>query len=56
MTTFDPSFASCSTTVTIGKIGPNATLTGFDGAEYQIISMEPGAASCSIRDGNALAN
>lgn len=56
LTTFDGSFASCTTNVTIGKIGPNATLTGFDGAVYQIISMQPGAASCSIKDGNALAN
>lgn len=55
-TTFDGSFSSCSTTVTIGKIGPNATMIGFDGAEHQIISMQPGAASCSISDGNALAN
>lgn len=55
-TTFDGSFSSCSTTVTIGKIGPNATMIGFDGAEHQIISMQPGAASCSIREGNALAN
>jgi len=56
LTTFDGSFASCSTTVTIGKVDANATLTGFDGAEYHIISMQPGAASCSIREGNALAN
>jgi len=56
LTTFDGSFASCSTSVTIGKIGPTATLTGFDGAAYQVISMQPGAASCSIKDGNALAN
>ena len=56
LTTFDGSFASCTTNVTIGKISANATLTGFDGAVYQVISMQPGAASCSIKDGNALAN
>lgn len=56
LTTFDGSFASCSTTVTIGKINAQATMKGFDGAEYHIISMQPGAASCSIREGNALAN
>ncbi len=54
--TFDGSFSSCTATVTIGKVSPNARLTGFDGAEYQIITMQPGAASCSIREGNALAN
>ncbi|MCX7306952.1 MAG: hypothetical protein NTZ72_02990 [Afipia sp.] len=56
VTTFDGSFASCSSTVTIGKIGANATITGFDGAVHQVISMQPGAASCSISNGNALAN
>lgn len=56
VTTFDGSFASCSSTVTIGKIGPNATITGFDGAVHQVISMQPGAASCSVTNGNALAN
>jgi len=56
LTTFDGSFASCSSTVTIGKIGPNATITGFDGAVHQVVSMQPGAASCSISNGNALAN
>jgi hypothetical protein len=56
LTTFDGSFAGCTTTVTIGKINSNATMTGFDGAEYHIVSMQPGAASCSIKEGNALAN
>lgn len=55
-TTFDGSFSSCSTSVTIGKIGPGAKMTGFDGAIYQVVSMQPSATSCSIREGNALAN
>jgi hypothetical protein len=54
LTSFDASFASCTTSVTIGKIGPNATIVGFDGAVYKVISMQPGASGCSIRDGNAL--
>ena len=56
MSTFDPSFASCSSTVTIGKSGTSARIKGFDGAEYEIISMQAGSASCSISAGNALAN
>ncbi|MBI3699529.1 MAG: hypothetical protein HY242_03680 [Afipia sp.] len=55
-TSFDPSFSGCTTTVTIGKIGADAKIPGFDGAGYQVIAMEPGAASCAIRDGNALGN
>ena len=56
LTTFDASFASCTTSVTIGKIGPEATVVGFDGAVYKVNSMQAGAASCSIANGNALAN
>ena len=53
LTSFDASFASCTTSVTIGKIGPNATIVGFDGAVYKVISMQSGAAGCSIKEGNA---
>jgi hypothetical protein len=56
LTSFDASFASCTTSVTIGKIGPDATIVGFDGAVYKVISMLAGASGCSIRDGNALTN
>ena len=42
--------------VTIGKSGAGTKITGFDGAVYEVISMQPGASSCSIRDGNAFAN
>jgi hypothetical protein len=56
LTSFDASFASCTASVTIGKIGPNATTVGFDGAVYKVISMQAGASGCSIRDGNALTN
>jgi hypothetical protein len=54
LTSFDASFASCTTTVTIGKIGPDATIVGFDGAVYKVISMQSGSSGCSIREGNAL--
>lgn len=54
--TFDANFSSCSSAVTIGKSGASARIKGFDGAEYEIISMQAGSASCSISSGNALAN
>lgn len=54
--TFDASFSSCTASVTIGKSGIGTKITGFDGAVYEVISMQPGASSCSIRDGNAFAN
>ena len=54
--TFDANFSSCSASVTIGKSGIGTKITGFDGAVYEVISMQPGASSCSIRDGNAFAN
>lgn len=53
--TFDSAYSSCSGSVTIGKIGPNAQVSGFDGAVWRVISMQPGAVSCSINDGNAFA-
>lgn len=54
--TFDPAYSSCTGSITIGKSGPGTKVTGFDGAVYEVVSMQPGAISCSIRDGNALAN
>lgn len=56
VSTFDANFSSCSSTVTIGKSGASAKIKGFDGAEYEIISMQAGSSSCSISSGNALAN
>ena len=50
--TFDPSFASCTASVTIGKMKQNARLKGFDGAEYEMIEKIPSALSCSISEGN----
>jgi hypothetical protein len=48
--------SSCTASVTIGKSGVGTKMTGFDGAVYEVISMQVGAISCSIRDGNAFAN
>ena len=53
---FDAGFSSCTASVTIGKSGAGTRITGFDGAVYEVISMQPGAISCSIRDGNAFTN
>ncbi len=54
--TFDPAFSSCTGAVTIGKSGPGTRIKGFDGAMYEVLSMQPGSVSCAIRDGNSLAN
>jgi hypothetical protein len=53
---FDAAFSSCTASITIGKSGAHTKITGFDGAVYEVISMQAGASSCSIRDGNAFAN
>jgi hypothetical protein len=53
--TFDAGFSSCSLAVTIGKAGPGAKLKGFDKAEYEVISMQAGAGSCSVAAGNPFA-
>lgn len=54
--TFDQSFAGCTAAVTIGKLNRDATIPGFDNAGYRVLSMQPGAASCSIREGNVFGN
>ena len=54
--TFDPAFSSCSVSLTVGKSGPGASLEGADGVIYQVISIVPSAVTCSIREGNALAD
>jgi hypothetical protein len=54
--TLDPAFSGCSAAVTVGKSGPGTTIEGYDGVTYEVISLQPSAVSCSIREGNALAN
>lgn len=53
--TFDPSFSSCSVAITTGKNGQNPRSTGMDGGIYEASALDVSSASCSIKDGNALA-
>jgi hypothetical protein len=52
---FDPSFTSCEATINVAREGPAAKVTGVDGDKYENLSTRVGAASCSMRDGNAFA-
>ena len=52
---FDPSFTSCEATINVGREGHAAKVTGIDGDKYENLSTRVGAASCSMRDGNAFA-
>jgi hypothetical protein len=54
--TIGPAFSNCSAAVDVGKSGPGATIGGYDGVTYEVVSLHPSAANCSIREGNALAN
>ncbi len=47
---------SCSVSVVQGRSGGNMRVKGLDGRMYEILSMSVSGQSCSIRDGNALAN
>ena len=51
----DPSYSSCSATVSVARDGAKAKTTGIDGAPYENLSAQAGSPSCSIRDGNAFA-
>lgn len=53
--TLNPAFSGCSAVVTVGKSGPGTKIEGPNGVIYEVISMQPGAINCSIREGNALA-
>ena len=52
----DSAYSSCSAAVTVGKSGPGSTIEGYDGAVYEVVSLQSSGAGCSIREGNALAN
>ena len=54
--TFDPSFRSCSATVSVAREGQKAKTTGIDGAAYENLSASTGSPSCLIADGNAFAS
>lgn len=55
--TFDPGFSSCTMVAVEGKSasGP-IRIKGLDGQMYERTSSTSSGYSCSIRDGNALAN
>ena len=55
--TFDPGFSSCTMVAVEGKSGSGPIrVKGLDGQMYERISATSSGYSCSIRDGNALAN
>jgi hypothetical protein len=52
---FDAAFSGCTASVRAGKNGAAPKWIGFDGAPYELLSISVGSASCSIKDGNAVA-
>lgn len=50
--TFDPSFSSCTVSITLGREGGGMKRKGLDGVLYTINSIAASGESCSIRDGN----
>jgi hypothetical protein len=50
--TFDPSFSSCTVSITMGREGNGMKRKGLDGVLYTIDSVTPSGESCSIREGN----
>jgi hypothetical protein len=52
---FEPSFTGCDATINVAREGRAAKVTGVDGDRYENLSTRVGAASCSMRDGNAFA-
>lgn len=53
---FDPSFSSCTLAVTHGKEGGKLKRQGTDGVVREILSISVVSPSCSIQNGNTLAN
>lgn len=54
--TFDASYSSCNASVVYGKSGGPTKWKSPDGTRtYEALSISVGGTSCSIRDGNALA-
>lgn len=55
--TFDAAFSSCSATVVIGRGGSGSMKQRtIAGGLVEVLSVNPGAASCAISQGNALGN
>jgi hypothetical protein len=53
--TFDPSFSNCSVSEQIGKASATPKYKGFDGVEYELLSVSAQSMSCSMREGNPFA-
>lgn len=53
---FGAGFSSCSVDVVYGRSGGNMRMKGLDGRIYEILSSTVSGQSCSVSDGNALAN
>jgi hypothetical protein len=54
---FDSSYASCTVDAAYGKPpGKHVTFTNRRGKQMELLSVTNSGESCSIRDGNALAN
>jgi hypothetical protein len=53
---FDASFSSCTASVRAGTNGAHPKWIGFDDKPYEMLSISVGSASCSIKDGNAVAS
>jgi hypothetical protein len=51
---FDANFSGCTASVMSGKTGASPTWKGFDGQPYQVLAVNVGSSSCSIKDGNAV--
>jgi hypothetical protein len=53
--TFDPGFTSCTLAVTLGRESGGMKRKGVNGVMYTIDSISPSGESCSISEGNSLA-
>jgi hypothetical protein len=52
--TFDAGFTGCTASVMGGKTGASPTWKGFDGAPYELLTINVGSATCSVKEGNAV--
>jgi hypothetical protein len=52
--TFDAGFSGCTVSVMSGKTGASPTWKGFDGQPYEVLAVNVGSATCSIKEGNAV--
>lgn len=52
--TFDAGFSGCTASVMGGKTGAAPKWIGFDGAPYELLTINVGSATCSVKEGNAV--